>query len=34
MIKEKCIFCDAEYLSPIDKKYDICPICEDLGLGY
>lgn len=34
MTKEKCVFCDAEYLSPIDKPIDICPVCENLGLEF
>ena len=29
MITEKCIFCDQEYNSPIDKLFDICPNCEN-----
>jgi len=32
MIKEKCIYCDKEYNSPIDKLFDICPNCEESSL--
>lgn len=32
MIKEKCVFCDQEYMSPIDKAIDICPNCENSAL--
>jgi len=28
MTKEKCIFCNKCYNSPIDKAIDICPECE------
>ncbi len=32
MIKEKCVFCDQVYNSPIDKLVGICPNCEVLAL--
>ena len=32
MIKEKCVFCDQYYNSPIDKLIDICPNCENMAL--
>ena len=28
MTKEKCVFCNKHYNSPIDKLIDICPECE------
>ena len=30
---EKCIYCDRVYLSPIDKKEDICEQCEQDALN-
>ena len=32
MVIEKCIYCDRVYLSPIDKKEDICEQCEEESL--
>jgi hypothetical protein len=32
MVIEKCIYCDKVYLSPIDKKEDICEQCEQEAL--
>lgn len=32
MITEKCLFCDKIYKSTIDKKFDICPNCEESAL--
>jgi hypothetical protein len=34
MIKEKCVYCDKVYLSPIDKYEDICPNCEEISLEF
>jgi hypothetical protein len=28
MIIEKCVYCNQEYNSTIDKSIDICPNCE------
>ena len=30
-IYETCIFCNKKYKSKIDKRFDICPNCEDIG---